>query len=104
MNITQLSEHLKDIPQDTLVGYAKNPTGVVPQFLALAEIQRRQELQTPQNQAPASTVAQDVLSRAAPHKPPKCHHKWPKDSLKCSLKWLRLNKLKWMPSQRTSPE
>ena len=66
MNITQLSEHLKDVPQDTLVGYAKNPTGVVPQFLALAEIQRRQELQTPQNQAPASTVAQDVLNRAAP--------------------------------------
>ena len=66
MNITQLSEHLKDIPQDTLVGYAKNPTGVVPQFLALAEIQRRQELQAPQNQAPASTVAQDVLNRAAP--------------------------------------
>ena len=69
MNITQLSEHLKDVPQDTLVGYAKNPTGVVPQFLALAEIQRRQELQTPQNQAPASTVAQDVLSRAAPQIP-----------------------------------
>jgi soluble lytic murein transglycosylase-like protein len=69
MNITQLSEHLKDIPQDTLVGYAKNPTGVVPQFLALAEIQRRQELQAPQNQAPASTVAQDVLSRAAPQIP-----------------------------------
>jgi len=69
MNITQLSEHLKDVPQDTLVGYAKNPTGVVPQFLALAEIQRRQELQAPQNQAPASTVAQDVLSRAAPQIP-----------------------------------
>lgn len=69
MNITQLSEHLKDVPQDTLVGYAKNPTGVVPQFLALAEIQRRQELQTPQNQAPASTVAQDVLNRAAPQAP-----------------------------------
>ena len=69
MNITQLSEHLKDVPQDTLVGYAKNPTGVVPQFLALAEIQRRQELQTPQNQAPASTVAQDVLNRAAPQVP-----------------------------------
>jgi hypothetical protein len=65
MNITQLSEQLKDVPQGTLIGYAKNPNSVVPQFLALAEIQRRQQLQAPAS-APTGTVADDVLAQAAP--------------------------------------
>jgi hypothetical protein len=65
MNIAQLSEQLKDVPQGTLVGYAKNPNSVVPQFLALAEIQRRQTLQA-QAPAPTGTVADDVLAQAAP--------------------------------------
>ena len=69
MNITQLSEQLKDVPQNTLIGYAKNPNSVVPQFLALAEIQRRQQLQTPA-QAPSSTVANDVLAQANPQPAP----------------------------------
>jgi hypothetical protein len=69
MNIAQLSEQLKDVPQNTLVNYARDPNSVVPQFLALAEIQRRQHLQnTPQ--PPASTVAVDVLNQAAPQMPP----------------------------------
>lgn len=65
MNIAQLSEQLKDVPQNTLVGYAKSPNSVVPQFLALAEIQRRQSLQA-QVPAPSGTVADDVLAQAAP--------------------------------------
>lgn len=63
MNIAQLSEQLKDVPQNRLVDYAKNPNSVVPQFLALAEIQRRQQLSA-QAQPPQSTVANDVLSQA----------------------------------------
>ena len=69
MNIAQLSEQLKDVPQGTLIGYAKNPNSVVPQFLALAEIQRRQHLQAPA-QAPTGTVADDVLAQAAPQPMP----------------------------------
>lgn len=69
MNIAQLSEQLKDVPQGTLVGYAKNPNSVVPQFLALAEIQRRQHLQA-QTPAPSGTVADDVLAQAAPQPAP----------------------------------
>lgn len=65
MNINQLSEQLKDVPQNRLVDYAKNPNSVVPQFLALAEIQRRQQLSA-QAQPPQSTVANDVLSQAQP--------------------------------------
>jgi hypothetical protein len=66
MNIAQLSEHLKDVPQMKLIDYAQNPNSVVPQFLALAEIQRRQQLGSPQVQAPSSTVANDVLAQANP--------------------------------------
>lgn len=69
MNIAQLSEQLKDVPQNRLVDYAKNPNSVVPQFLALAEIQRRQHLQA-QAQPPAQTVAEDVLAQAAPQQMP----------------------------------
>jgi hypothetical protein len=65
MNISQLSEQLKDVPQNRLIDYARNPNSVVPQFLALAEIQRRQQLSA-QAQPPASTVANDVLQQAAP--------------------------------------
>lgn len=68
MNIAQLSEQLKDVPQNRLIDYARNPNSVVPQFLALAEIQRRQHLgATPQ--PPAATVAEDVLAQAAPVAP-----------------------------------
>jgi hypothetical protein len=69
MNIAQLSEHLKDVPQNRLIDYARNPNSVVPQFLALAEIQRRQQLSA-QAQPPAATVAEDVLNQAtAPQMP-----------------------------------
>jgi len=69
MNIAQLSEQLKDVPQNRLIDYARNPNSVVPQFLALAEIQRRQHLSA-QAQPPAATVAEDVLAQAAPQMPP----------------------------------
>jgi hypothetical protein len=66
MNIAQLSEQLKDVPQPKLIDYARNPNSVVPQFLALAEIQRRQRLQVPQGAPVSSTVADDVLQEANP--------------------------------------
>ena len=64
MNINHLAEQLKDVPQNKLIGYAQNPNGVVPQYLALAEIQRRKTLQATPPQAPNSTVADDVLAGA----------------------------------------
>lgn len=65
MNIAQLSEQLKDVPQNRLIDYARNPNSVVPQFLALAEIQRRQQLSA-QVAPPTATVAEDVLAQAQP--------------------------------------
>lgn len=66
MNIAQLSEQLKDIPQAKLIDYAKNPNSVVPQFLALAEIQRRQTLMRQPQQAPQSNVAEDIMAAEQP--------------------------------------
>ena len=64
MNIAKLSEQLKDVPQAKLVDYAKNPNSVVPQFVALAEIQRRQQLQKAvPDQAPQSSVAEDIMAQ-----------------------------------------
>jgi hypothetical protein len=69
MNISQLSEQLKDVPQVKLIDYAKNPNSVVPQFLALAEIQRRQSLQRTSGPAPQSSVAEDIMAQEAPAMP-----------------------------------
>ena len=71
MNINQLSEQLKDVPQQNLIRYAQNPNGVVPQFLALAEIQRRKALESSATagQAPQSTVADDIMAQAMPYQP-----------------------------------
>ena len=80
MNIAQLSEHLKDIPQNTLLGYAQNPNSVVPQFLALAEIQRRQQLQGA-TQPPQSTVANDVLTQANPQPAPMAPQQMPSQGI-----------------------
>lgn len=67
MNIAQLSEQLKDVPQAKLIDYAKNPNSMVPQFLALAEIQRRQTLMRAMpGQAPQTSVADDIMAQEAP--------------------------------------
>lgn len=62
-NISKLSENLKDVPQSRLVQYARDPNSVVPQFLALAELQRRKRLESAAGAAmPQSTVAQDIMA------------------------------------------
>lgn len=67
MNIAQLSEQLKDVPQAKLIDYAKNPNSMVPQFLALAEIQRRQTLMRGvPGQPVSSSVAEDIMAQEAP--------------------------------------
>ena len=67
MNINSLAENLKDIPQAKLVQYVQDPNSVVPQFLALAEIQRRKSLERSAGiAAPQTTVAQDIMAQANP--------------------------------------
>ena len=44
MNIIQLQDRLKGLPEQALVNYVKNPTGSVPIYLALGEMQRRNDM------------------------------------------------------------
>ena len=46
MNIIKIQDQLKSVPDNTLVGYVQNPTGQVPTYLALSELQRRKEMRS----------------------------------------------------------
>lgn len=68
-NILKIQDQLKGLPDNALVKYAQNPTGDVPQYLVLGELQRRktmrEEFQQSQTQAPQTTVADDLAGLAA---------------------------------------
>ena len=64
MNIIKLQNELKGIPDQALIGYVQNPTGEVPTYLALSELQRRKTMREKyqQQQAPETTVAEDLAA------------------------------------------
>jgi hypothetical protein len=72
MNILKVQNELRSVPDDALIGYVQNPTGHVPTYLALSELQRRKEMRAKAqtNEPPRSTVAQDLEQPAAPQPMP----------------------------------
>jgi hypothetical protein len=68
MNIIKLQDDLKSVPDDALVGYVQSPTGQVPTYLALGELQRRKTMREKfqQQQAPQTTVAEDLAAPPPP--------------------------------------
>ncbi len=44
MNIIQLEDNLKSLPDNNLQNEMINPTGMFPQYLVMSEIQRREEM------------------------------------------------------------
>jgi hypothetical protein len=68
MNILKLQDELKSVPDNALVGYVQNPSGQVPTYLALSELQRRKDMRAKAQVAQPSqtTVAQDLEQQAAP--------------------------------------
>jgi hypothetical protein len=68
MNIIKIQNQLKGVPDDTLVGYVQNPTGQVPTYLALSELQRRKEMRQnyQANKPEDKTVAEDLVQEAQP--------------------------------------
>jgi hypothetical protein len=69
MNIIKLQNELKSVPDDALIGYVQNPTGNVPSYLALSELQRRKDMRAKYQaqQAPQSSVAEDLEQEAMPN-------------------------------------
>jgi len=68
MNIIKLQDELRSVPDNALIGYVQNPTGHVPSYLALSELQRRKDMREKyqSQQAPQSSVADDLEQKAAP--------------------------------------
>lgn len=68
MNIIKLQDQLRGVPDNTLVGYVQNPTGQVPTYLALSELQRRKEMRSKYqaSQPEDKTVAEDLVQEVQP--------------------------------------
>lgn len=68
MNIIKLQDQLRGVPDDTLVGYVQNPSGQVPTYLALSELQRRKDMRSKYqaNKPEEKTVAEDLVQEAQP--------------------------------------
>lgn len=67
MNMLDLQDKLKNLSEDQLVGQMRTPSGEVPQFLVLGEIDRRKRMRNDaqrQQGTTQSTVAQDVVTAA----------------------------------------
>lgn len=66
MNILDIQDKLKGLSQDQLAQEMQMPTGAVPQFLVLGEMNRRQSMRQSMQQqgAGAQTVAQELLNGA----------------------------------------
>lgn len=65
MNILEIEDIIKGLPDNRLVQEAQAPTGRLPQFLVVSEIQRRADMRRrfqSQQEQPKGTVAQQILS------------------------------------------
>lgn len=66
MNLIKVQNELRSVPDEALVGYVQNPQPHVPSYLALSELQRRQEMRDKyqgQAQQPETSVAEDVVQK-----------------------------------------
>ena len=67
MNIIQVQDRLKGVTDEALVGYINNPTGDVPTYLALGEVERREDMrkeyQAAQAEQPQKTVAEEMVAK-----------------------------------------
>jgi len=75
MNIIEMEDMVKGLPDQLLMQEAQAPTGRIPQFLALSEVQRRKDMRDRfQQQAPQQTVKDMILGGTAgppsPQPPP----------------------------------
>ena len=63
MNLVQLSEQLKDVPDNFLMTEIQNPTGAYPAYLIVSEMTRRKRMrENAPKQEPQTTVAEDLMS------------------------------------------
>ena len=68
-NLIEMSEQLKGVPDDWLQQQVQNPSGAVPPYLMLSELNRRKALRSRMTQPPTTTVAEDILRTGQPPPP-----------------------------------
>jgi hypothetical protein len=64
MNILQMEDTIKGLPDETLMQEAEQPTGQVPQYLVISEVQRRTDMRKryqQEEEQPQGTVADQVI-------------------------------------------
>ena len=68
MNIIQIQDRLKGLPDSDLVNYVEQPMGEVPIYLALGELQRRKEMREryQADQTPPLSVAEQLVAESKP--------------------------------------
>jgi len=68
MNLLKIQDMLKGAPDQALVGYVQNPSGQVPTYLALSELQRRKEMRASYqaNKPEDKSVAEDLVQESQP--------------------------------------
>jgi hypothetical protein len=67
MNIIDLQERLKDLPENALMQEMQAPTGTAPQFLVLSELKRRKRMRDEYQRQEAQgmqTVAEEAITAA----------------------------------------
>lgn len=64
MNLVQLQDMLRGVPDDRLQSEMSQPSGVVPQYLVLSEIVRRDKVRSSAAEAPKTTVVEDMMNQA----------------------------------------
>ena len=68
MNIIQIQDRLKGMPKEAIIQYVQNPTGEVPTYLALGELQRRKTMESKYNamKPEAPSVAEQIVQENMP--------------------------------------
>ena len=68
MNIIQIQDRLKGMPKEAIIQYVQNPTGEVPTYLALGELERRKTMENKyaaMQEQPAS-IAEQIVQENMP--------------------------------------
>jgi len=68
MNIIQIQDRLKGMPKEAIIQYVQNPTGEVPTYLALGELERRKTMENKYSamKPEASSVAEQIVEENMP--------------------------------------
>lgn len=62
MNLLKVQDALKNASDDQLMQLMQSPDSTAPSFLVLSELRRRKEMRAQQDQAPDTTVAEDLAA------------------------------------------